>query len=65
MVDLSKKINDAVNHIPNKSYDILFFKMKEEVLVNTWNILRVQTRDQLRIKMRLRITFEVFKNIKV
>jgi len=65
MVDLSKKIYDKVNHIPNKSYDILFFQMKDEVLVNTWNILRVQTRDQLRIKMRLRITFEVFKNIKV
>jgi hypothetical protein len=65
MVNLSKKINDAVNHIPNKSYDILILQMKDEVLVNTWNILRVQTRDQLRIKMRLRITFEVFKNIKV
>jgi hypothetical protein len=65
MVDLSKKINDKVNHIPNKSYDILILQMKDEVLVNTWNILRVQTRDQLRIKMRLRITFEVFKNIKV
>jgi hypothetical protein len=65
MVDLSKKINDVVNHIPNKSYDILFFQMEDEVLVNTWNILRVQTRDQLRIKMGLRITSEIYKNIKL